>query len=114
MSNFKFDASNLIKGLVDIETKTKAALGVYSDSVAKKMESYAKSNRKWNDRTGDARKRLTGSWERYGNGTRVAISHGVDYGVYLEFCNERRYAILKQTVDKVSPEALRGLNKILK
>ena len=112
MANFRFDVSKLTKGLAEI--KTKAALDLYSDSVAKKMESYAKQNRKWQDRTDSARQRLTGSWERYSNGTKVAISHGVDYGVYLELCNEKRYAILKETVDKISPEALKGLNKILK
>lgn len=114
MANFRFDVSKLTKGLAEREIKTKAALSLYSDSVAKKMESYAKKNRKWQDRTGSARQRLTGSWEHHGNVTKIAISHGVDYGVYLELCKEKRYAILKETVDKISPEALKGLNKILK
>ena len=34
--SFKFDASKLIKGIAERELKTKAALGLYADTVAKK------------------------------------------------------------------------------
>ena len=112
--SFKFDASNLIKGLADREIKTRAALGLYADTVAKKMESHAKSNKPWVDRTGRAKQSLNSSWKWVGDVARVELSHGVDYGVYLEFCNEKRYAIISPTIDKISPQAIRGLNKILK
>ena len=112
--SFKFDANNLIKGLADREIKTRAALGLYADTVAKKMESHAKSNKPWVDRTGRAKQSLNSSWKWVGDVARVELSHGVDYGIYLEFCNEKRYAILKPTIDAISPQAIRGLNKILK
>ena len=112
--SFKFDASNLIKGLADREIKTRAALGLYADTVAKKMESHAKSNKPWVDRTGRAKQSLNSSWKWVGDVARVELSHGVDYGVYLEFCNEKRYAIIKPTIDTISPQAIRGLNNILK
>ena len=112
--SFKFDANNLIKGLAEREIKTRAALGLYADTVAKKMESHAKSNKPWVDRTGRAKQSLNSSWKWVGDVARVELSHGVDYGVYLEFCNEKRYAIISPTIDKISPQAIRGLNKILK
>ena len=112
--SFKFDANNLIKGLADREIKTRAALGLYADTVSKKMEAHAKSNKPWTDRTGRAKQSLNSSWKWMGDVARVELSHGVDYGIYLEFCNEKRYAIIKPTIDKISPEAIRGLNKILK
>ena len=112
--SFKFDASDLLKGLADREIKTRAALGLYADTVAKKMESHAKSNKPWVDRTGRAKQSLNSSWKWVGDVARVELSHGVDYGVYLEFCNEKRYAIISPTIDKISPQAIRGLNKILK
>lgn len=114
MGNFRFDASKLIAGLAERDVKLRASLKLYGDTVAKKMEAHAKSNRRWQDRTGDARKLLKGNSETYGNGVRVSISHNVKYGVYLEFCNERRYAILKPTIDKVAPEAVKGLSNLLK
>lgn len=112
--SFKLDASKLISGLAEREVKTRAALGLYADTVAKKMESHAKSNKPWTDRTGRAKQSLNSSWKWMGDVARVELSHGVDYGIYLEFCNEKRYAIIKPTIDKISPEAIKGLGKILK
>lgn len=112
--SFKFDANNLIKGLAEREIKTRAALGLYADTVAKKMEAHAKSNKPWVDRTGRAKQSLNSSWKWVGDVARVELSHGVYYGIYLELCNEKRYAIIKPTIDIISPQAIRGLNKILK
>ena len=112
--SFKFDASNLIKGLAEREIKTRAALGLYADTVAKKMETHAKSNKPWVDRTGRAKQSLNSSWKWVGDVARVELSHGVYYGIYLELCNEKKYAIIKPTIDTISPQAIRGLNKILK
>lgn len=112
--SFKFDTSNLIKGIAEREIKTRAALGLYADTVAKKMETHAKSNKPWVDRTGRAKQSLNSSWKWVGDVARVELSHGVDYGIYLEFCNERKYAIIKPTIDLISPQAIKGLGKILK
>ena len=112
--NFKLDANDLIKGLAEREIKTRAALGLYADTVAKKMETHAKSNKPWVDRTGRAKQSLNSSWKWVGDVARVELSHGVYYGIYLELCNEKRYAIIKPTIDIISPQAIRGLNKILK
>ena len=112
--SFKFDASKLIKGLAEREIKTRASLGLYADTVAKKMETHAKSNKPWVDRTGRAKQSLNSSWKWVGDVARVELSHGVYYGIYLELCNEKKYAIIKPTIDIISPQAIRGLNKILK
>ena len=112
--SFKFDASNLIKGIAEREIKTRAALGLYADTVAKKMEAHAKGNKPWVDRTGRAKQSLNSSWKWVGDVARVELSHGVYYGIYLELCNEKKYAIIKPTIDIISPQAIRGLNKILK
>lgn len=111
---FKFNASGLMKGLAEKEIKTRAALGLYGDTVSKNMEAHAKSNYKWTPRSGQAHQRLNGSWKWIGNVVRTEISHGVDYGVYLEYCNEGKYAILWPTVQSCSPKAIRGLNNLLK
>ena len=112
--SFKFDANNLIKGLAEREIKTRAALGLYADTLAKKMETHAKSNKPWVDRTGRAKQSLNSSWKWVGDVARVELSHGVYYGIYLELCNEKKYAIISPTIDIISPQAIRGLNKILK
>lgn len=115
MGSFKLDMTGIAGNIMAKQQKTLAALQVYGDSVGKELESYAKSNRSWTDRTGDARKALKGSSEPIGKEVvRCSIEHGVSYGVYLEMKNERRYAILKPTIDAVGPKALNGLDKIFK
>ena len=112
--SFKFDASKLIKGIAEREIKTRAALGLYADTVSKKMETHAKTNYKWTPRSGAAHQRLNSRWKWHGSVVRVELSHGVDYGIYLEFLNERRYAIIKPTIDLISPKAIKGLSNIIK
>lgn len=61
--SFKFDASKLMKGLAEKEIKTRAAMGLYADSTAKKMEAHAKTNYKWTPRSGQAHQTITGTWK---------------------------------------------------
>lgn len=111
---FKLDMGDILKNLTEKELKTLAALNLYGDTVSKDMEAYAKSNRPWTDRTGEARKRLKGNKKNMGNVIRCEISHGVDYGIFLEMKNERRFAILDPTVKAIGPKAANGLDKIFK
>ena len=112
--SFKFNARGLMKGIAEREIKTRAALGLYADTVAKKMENHAKSNKPWVDRTGRAKQSLNSSWKWVGDVARVELSHGVHYGIYLEFCNERKYSIIRPTIDYISPSAIKGLKNIIK
>lgn len=114
MSSFKLDMAGISKNLIEKEIKTKAVLGLYGDTVAKDMEGYSKENASWIDRSGSARQRLNGDSQSIDNKVRCSISHGVDYGVYLELCNEGEYSILEETIENVGPKAIKGLEKIFK
>lgn len=110
----RWDAGNLLNGLAEFELRTKAAVGLYADASAKKMEVYAKDNARWIDRSGLARDTLSGTYSWVGDIARIELSHGMKYGIYLEFCNEKRYAIIKPTIDTLSPSIIRGLQNLLK
>lgn len=112
MSDFRIDTSNI--NLDEFKNKTLAALGVYGDSVGKKMESYAKSNRRWQDRTGQARQRLYSQSKIQNNTVKIEIGQGVDYGVYLELANERKNAILLESIETIGPEAVKGFRELFK
>lgn len=114
MSSFKFDMSGILKNLAEKEIKTRVALNLYADTCAKKVESKAKASATWVDQTGMARKSLKGTSTPNGTGARIELSHGVSYGIYLEMCNEKKYAIVKKTIDAESPAIFRGLNIIWK
>lgn len=102
----RIDVSKVVEGLADIGSKFDAALQLLAESGAEKMESYAKHNRPWKDRTGRARQSLKGLAYKIANGYRIEIAHGVEYGIYLEYAHERKYAILEQTVNKVGVQQI--------
>lgn len=67
----------------DIERK-KAGMFILCNSFAQMLEEEAKANAKWKDRTAHARQSIKGT-SRGGNGTYVvSLSHGVEYGAFLE------------------------------
>lgn len=112
MATIRVDSKQLLKRLENAETKSQVAIKMFAQEGAKKFENYAKINRPWTDRTGHARQRLVGWVETFSDKVRIHIGHGVDYGVYLELCNEKRYAILQPTVNACSKEVIQGFNKL--
>ncbi len=106
MSNFTIkvegDASKWLNGywMTGIANMEKIAI----NRVAPAMERYAKTNAPWTDRTGQARARLSAKYERTSDATfDVSLSHGVPYGVHLEYRDSGRYAILRPTLNALFP-----------
>lgn len=114
MATIRFDAKELLARLDNAETKSDIAINMFAQEGAKKFQNYAKQNKPWVDRTGHARQRLIGWVEKFPNKYHINIGHGVDYGIYLELCNERRYAILQPTVNAYSQEVLDGYKELLR
>ena len=111
--SFRLDASDLINGLLSFgESRVPYALEMYCSTIAKQFESYAKNNRPWTDRTSRARLGLTGYYKKVPNGYRIYIAHTVDYGIWLEYANEKNYAILEPTVRLKGPDAVKGLKTL--
>lgn len=104
-----WDASEVLGALNDLDRKLTSkeygGLQMLMQTAASKMESWAKENAPWTDRTGAARQRLHG--EAYWENPKVvvaAIMHQVDYGVYLELAHQRRFAILEKTLEEHKEE----------
>ena len=114
MATIRIDSKQLLKRLENAETKSQIAIKMFAQEGAKKFENYAKINRPWTDRTGHARQRLVGWVETFSDKVRIHIGHGVDYGVYLELCNEKRYAILQPTINACSKEVIQGFSKLMR
>lgn len=84
--------------LDEMNQKIEESVHQLVELLAAEMESWAQSNASWNDRTGDARKGLTGFPEHEGNVSRAVIAHTVDYWFALEIMHGGTYAILLPTV----------------
>lgn len=113
-NQFRVEAKEVRANLGNIEQKTRAAIYATMEAHAKQMESYAKRNRPWTDRTTHARQRLKGYAEKHDTVLRVGIAHGVEYGKSLELDHEKRYAILKPTLDTFASRIMGDFKHFLK
>ena len=97
-----------------VSQKMRAAVGLYADTAAKKMEGKAKKGAPWKDRTGNARNSIQGDFGWRGNNAIITLSGGMEYSVYLELAMGKKYAILYPTVLKNAPDVLRGYQRLVK
>lgn len=112
-SGFKFDASDMLSKFATLESRVPMAMDMYARTGAQKLESSAKQRAPWTDRTGHARQRLKGTVEGVANGYRLVLAHGVDYGIYLEMSNEKRFAIITPTIQREGPQIVKGFERLL-
>lgn len=111
--SISWDTKTVLNKLNSMQQKTRASLQIIADSAAKSMEKYAKANARWTDRTGNARQRLKGSTRWDETALIAAISHNVDYGMWLELCNEKKYAILEEALNSQAQNLLDAYQRFL-
>lgn len=70
--------------VINYINRKKAGMGILCNVIAKGLESKAKHDAKWTDRTSNARQGLNGGSEDSGDTYSIYIAHGVDYGEILE------------------------------
>ena len=112
-TQFRLDARNLEMGLLSMQERINKSVQMYMVSKASEIEAQMKVNRPWTDRTGAAKQRLTARVSRPKKDlVRITLAHGVDYGIWLEFANDKNYAIIQPTLRKQVPKLIRGIKKI--
>lgn len=113
-----WNATELVSALNNLDraftSKEYGGLLMLMQTAATKMETWAKQNAPWTDRTGQARQRLTGQayWENP-NIVVAAIAHQVDYGIWLELAHQRKYAILEKTLEEHRGEIEEAVKTLL-
>ena len=113
-AGFRMDLSGMLTGLASVESKADAAIRMLAEQGAEKLRDSAQENRKWTDRSGQARQRLNGSVSTIASGYRIYLAHGVDYGLWLELAHGKRFAIIPQTIEYVGTfEIMPGFNRLL-
>lgn len=85
-----------------------------SSVTAANMSNYAKLNKRWTDRTGNARAGLHGGyfWENT-EVLKTFIAHAMDYGVFLELANDGKYAILEETINKFKDTWFKSIERVM-
>lgn len=105
---------SLTDGLETMKKKADAALLLYTKTSALKLQNSMRSNAPWKDRTGRARQTLTGTGYKAedNSGYIIKLAHGVNYGVFLELAHEKRFAIIKPTIQAHGPEVLEAFDNL--
>lgn len=109
----RIDSKGLEKGLESLSDKGDIAIKVYLNTAERKLEGYAQKNAPWTDRSGRARLGLHSYTEKKPFGYRLIIAHGVDYGIWLEFAHEKKYAILNETIQQNTNDIMKGFTKLI-
>ena len=83
------------------DDKMQAQLKVVGSTISKNMQTYAKVNHPWTNRTYSAQNKLKGEYKVDDNTLDISIAHGVDYGYYLETRADfdGKYQILEKARD---------------
>lgn len=113
--SIRVDIDDLMGGLERYGKRARKKVEAYLEESAREYRAYMRENKKWEDITSKARLSLNAKVENPKDGYyRIALSHGVYYGYYLEYraAFGGKYAILVPTQKKMEPlllESLRGL-----
>ncbi len=91
-----------------------AALYLLGQHRAALMESDAKMGAPWRDRTGNARQGLFGEVMADKDSLKIRIAHTMEYGVWLELCHHKRFAILEPTAKRHAPEFCAEVERLVK
>lgn len=104
---------SLTQGLEQMKRRADAAMKIKVHDKALELQGYMQTHRKWQDRSGAARQRLTGTSVEQDNGFLIKLAHGVDYGVFLELAHEKKFAITVPTAKEKGPEVIASFEGLL-
>lgn len=111
MAGIKWNLSptRLFEWLGDIRRRQiEASVMRVAERQAILIEIWMKQNRKWTDRTGQARATLSAEViDVTGRATIILLTHGVDYGVFLEM--KPHLQIIGPTLDYWGPRLMRDM-----
>lgn len=114
MDGLRFDISHLNKSMGSLPPKLTSAILIYMNTKSTKIQARMKTGRPWTDRTGMAKMMLSAKVEHPNEFTyRIVLAHGVDYGIWLELANEKKYAILMPTINEEGPKMVNELTNFL-
>ena len=109
-----YRSSTLSKNLFGMENKLGAAVLMYVSTKAIEYEAYMKINRPWTDRSFKAKNSLnTKVSQPNSHLIRMTLAHGVEYGIWLELANEKKYAIIGPTINVKGSDLVAGMNNLL-
>lgn len=96
-----FDVKEFNTNIKRFDDRMQAQLEVVGSTISKNMQTYAKANHPWTNRSYSAQNKLKGDYKVTENDLDISIRHGVTYGYYLETRKDfdGKYKILEEARD---------------
>lgn len=91
-----------------------AAIVQLAERYAVEIEAWMKDNAPWSDQTGNARQTLYAEAIDFTDVVVILMSHGVDYGTFLELAHGGNYAIITPALDYFIPRIWRDVQALLR
>lgn len=114
-SGIRIDYSDFENKMKSLKRKVESSIDMFAATEAQQLQAYMKTNRPWTDRTGEAKRQLSATVSKpSAHETRITLAHGVYYGIYLEFCFERRYAIIQPTLLVKGEDFKRDVDELIR
>lgn len=111
---FKIDINDVLKKTIYNRKKVHYGCVRYAQTAGKKMIADAKRNARWADKTGLSRQTMDAEIADKNNVVEIRLQGHTPQFKYLEYANEKKYAILVPTRDKFATEVMKGWSEVLK
>lgn len=98
----------------DYGKRVLAAVHELAQVFAARIESYAKANAPWTDRTGNARQGLTGIALKAAAGVTIILYSQVSYGIWLEVAHGGNWAIIMKTMEQFYSPLMAALRALVR
>ena len=112
--DLQWDMKEFEESINFIQTRFQTSILILCEVAAAKMEEYAKDEAIWIDRTSNARQKLIGqAYYVTMDQVQIAVSHQMDYGIWLELAHGRDYAILETAIEENIDELLNSIKRLI-
>ena len=102
----------VVRHMEEMAGRINAIITTSVDYFATRVETEAKTNAPWTDRTGNARNGLKTQAFHKPEEHVIVLFHQVPYGIFLEVCNDGKYAIVEPTIKKNADELMKTMGRL--
>lgn len=110
--SIRWTNETLQRNLGAFDDRVQSKLGQTTEYFALRVETTAKTQAPWTDRTTNARSSLAAVARVEKGKFSIVLHHGMWYGVYLEIIADGKWGIVAKTVREQAPEFTRLMTKV--
>lgn len=112
-SGLTWTTDEITPRLSEIQARLEAGIFAVMSFNSSRVESHAKANAGWTDRTANARNALSAQAYSTGKVQGIVLYHQMPYGIWLEVRWGGRYAIILPTIELFGPQIMAQIRGLL-